>query len=344
MPIWFALSFIAFQPVEISLDLVDTWKHDHIFGGYRFATSVLPDGRLAGMFQKDMPFVINKESYEQLRPRGQGPGDLQSAFGLFYGDDRLVIAEHTGKIKFFKQAGDAFEWERLVLRKAGPSGFFIDDLVFCQDRIFLAGFTMIMGRNDKITRTRVKVYDADGNFQKQLVSETGTKDDFVNHSLFKEQHLASDGKTLFFMGEESMRVWEIDGASASETRVVDLEKPAFYKPITDKHYAPKKGGGFWTNNEIDERVVFWKTTYSRVTNLEIMPEYLLVQLRTTRTSGPKFALLFYRRSDLSLAAIAYLNDLMVGVHNDKIYTFKGGNPGIDDDAGDAIVHIYRTGL
>ena len=104
MVTWIFFFLLAVDP--LALRHVETWQVDYEFGGAYLNAIVDDGGDIIGIFYKDAPFIMNAETMVDLRPGGQGPGDLMEAFGLFLDGPNLIVAERTNIIKtFVKQAG-----------------------------------------------------------------------------------------------------------------------------------------------------------------------------------------------------------------------------------------------
>jgi hypothetical protein len=333
------LAFIN-PPFEATLNTVETWKHDKLFGGKRFGTIVEPDGALLGQFQKDMPFMMTKKTVTDLRPMGQGPGDLVSAFGIdIWGDDLLVV-EWTGKIKKFSKHEGAYELKESIHRRAEATAFQIDDVACTDDRIFIAGFSMgATEGSDLFTFTTLKAYERDGSFLGNVISHTAEVETFSTFNNWRERHLKHDGGTLFFMSESSLDLYVIDKDTFSDHTIVSLDRPSFYVPMPEDFFRIfDKRGRILDGATISKSVVAWRQGYSRVENLEVLDDHLVVQLRTSRPSLPRFALCFYsRQNDYALESTVYTDELLVGSLGDRLYLMKGGHPGIDDEELDQTV-------
>jgi len=323
----------------IELSLVETWTHDRLFGGYRFSSIIDPQGSVIGMFQKDPPYIMRKDQVAQLRPRGQGPSDLESAFGVCLRGEEVIVAEHNGKIKVFEREGNEYKWKESIYRAPTPNGFFVSDIEWCQDRLFLAGVSMKVGQDGKSQLARVGSFDKKGKPLKEFaIAEVNLKNRMKSF-LYMSFYLATTRDRVYFMDETRLTVWEIDARTNKELRKVSLAKPSFYKPMPEDFYDFSQNEG--PRSAFEMKLVEWKTGYSRVTNMEILGDQLVVQIRTAKPGMPLFGLLFYDLETMNLQATSFLDDLLLGVHENRLYFFAGGNPGLDDEAENCSIKIFE---
>jgi len=330
--LWVAISGNAVGKVD--LKTVATWQHDKLFGGKRFGTIVDADGALIGQFQKDLPFMMTSETLTDLRPRGQGPGDLVSVFGIGFRDQDLIVVEWTGKIKAFTKVNGAYEPKGSIHRKVENSALQIDDFAWVGDRFFIAGFAMEPTvEKDKFAFVSLKSYSRDGAFLGNLVTLLEEKEAFSVHNNWLERHLKTDGETLFFMMENNLDLHIIDPADPKANhRIVTLERPPSYQPMPDSFFHIfEKNGRLMDGAAISYKTVEWRKGYSRVENMEILAEHVVLQIRTAHEGIPRFALCFYEKSEKpALVGLTYTDDLLLGSLGDRLYMMAGGHPGIDD--------------
>ncbi|MDJ0841321.1 MAG: hypothetical protein QNK37_32725 [Acidobacteriota bacterium] len=322
----------------MDLPLIETWEHDFPLGGRRFATLVHPDGSLIGMFQKDPPLRVDKNGVTQLRPRGQGPGDLESAFGLCLMDGALVVIEHTGKIKVFNREDNDFQWDRSIHRKAGPAGLFVDDIAWVAPHLYIAGVTYTIKDEEHAIRDHVKVYTQDGTYVNDLVRQTVPRSELVRANLFMEYHMKADDRHVYFIREDEPVLWVIDGKKARLIHKVTLETPAFYRSMPDDAYQFKKNGKMLMGRDLAEAQTAWKTSWSRITNLELSPEFIILQMRTPNRTDDKFALLFYDHG-FNLKHTRFTDDLLLASRDNRLFFLAGGNPGVDESAENLTIRI-----
>jgi len=334
--------------LEIELQSMETWHHDRLFGGIRFGMTVDGDGALIGQFQKDMPFMMTAERVVDLRPRGEGPGDLQSSFGIGFRGRDLVVVEFNGKIKTFNKVNGAYDWQGSIYRKAEPSSFMIDDVAWSGDRFFLAGFTIApTDRSDEFVLTELKAYDSGGKALGDLVSEQGSFETFVTRTNWVERHLRAHDDRLYYMTEKHLTVHLFDPGTLKEIEAVTLPRPAFYRPAPKGHFRVlDKQQRYLTGPELMGKRVDWRKSYSRVENMVVTRDYLVLQLRTASARLPRFGLCFYDRNNgFSLEGISYTDDLLVAGRDGLLYLMAGGHPGVDDDEIDqTVVSIVRPVL
>jgi len=338
----------AYPPNEIALRVEETWRHDKVFGGVRFGTLVDPDGALIGQFQMDPPFLITSESITELRPMGQGPGDLISAFGVGLRGEDLVVVEHSGKIKVFSKQKGTYAYKESIHRKAGVSAYMIEDFTWVGERFFIAGYTLEpTDEKDRFTLVEVKAYDHRGTFLGNPIEETGESADFQTRNTWIERHLKTDGHALYFMTEQSLELRVIDPLTATVTDRLRLERPPFYVPIAEDAYRLNEDNGRKLRGpEIMMKLPEWRKSYSAVENIEITKDYMVVQLRTARDHLKRFALCYYTRGGgYVLRGLTYTDDFLVGSSGGRLYLMEGGHPGIDDDEpNQTIIHIVTPNL
>ena len=330
--------FSAFSRADESiLVFKDTWQIDYVFGGKLFAAIVDPDGYLIGQFQKDRPFIANKDGMRFLRPLGRGPGDLESCFGACFRDGDLVIAEHYGKIKIFHKEDGEYQWKASVTRPPEGSHHFVNDLAYYQGKWFIGGFSTY-STTKGLEANHVRVYDEEGKFLTSLVN-LPVENRMKSYQLM-DYHLRQKGSRLYFLRDEALVVYVIDAAKPALTQTVELQRPRFYKEIPDETYVDKKRRGL---SGFEERLVNWRLSYSSIVNVAVTDQTLVLQLRTLNPRMKRFALLFYDLDDFELKTTYEIDDLLITNDGDRFYFFRGGVPGIDDDAGEFIVDIYQIG-
>jgi len=344
--IWCCL-LMSGAPERVVLHTIDTWRHDFFFGGQRFATLVDPHGALLGQFQKDSAFLMTKDALGMIRPDGQGPDDIDNTAGLFIDEKgRLVVVQLNGRIKVFTWQGEkSYRREASIYAKPTGAGVFFDDIAAFEGRLFLAGFGMTRGENGEFAVVRVRALDKDGSSPRNIVVSPMDAASSLTESPFVENHLKGEGSMLYAMNEKSMTLWVIDGRAASLERELELEVPPFYVPIGDDFFRQVDSRGKpWGSGRHSLKLAEWRTSYSRVENLEVLGGYLVVQIRIARANRPLFALLFYDRGDFDLIGMAETDGLLVGARDDQLYLLRGGHPGFDDEAGECIVDIVTPEL
>jgi hypothetical protein len=299
-----------------------------------FAAIIDKEGNLIGQFQKDRPFIANAKGMKFMRPLGRGPGDLESVFGVCYRGDDLAIAEHYGKIKIFEKNDGDYQWKESVTREPEANFHYITDLAYYDSKWFMSGEST-WRKGDGLEVNYIRVYDSDGSFLTSLVNLPAEKG--KSHNLI-DNFMRQDGSRLYFLIQDKLEVFIIDAAKAALQRTVTLERPSFYKELPEDAYFRNKSKltGF------EERLVSWRLSYSAITNTILTEHSLVVQLRTMTPRMKRFALLFYDRDDFTLKEIHETDDLLVVNYGPRLYFIRGGMPGIDDDAGEFTVDIYKV--
>ncbi len=334
----FSTSFSLINAAEVELKLVDTYEHDKIFARYFFDAVVDQDENLIIGFGAPGCSIVTPKEIKILAPLGKGPNDLSGYFALNIMDNQELYVEgmigrmHVFKKKDGKYSFDRTEWRQL--KKPMPP----TDCVFWDKKWFSAVTTT---KRDKKTQQfsvhYLQVFSSDGKFIKNMIHKIYEKAWNVH---LMDCHLVPQKQALFFLAENSLSLKIISGDNPKVTKTVALEPPKFYKPMPESNYIFPQTGFQVTSQEYKKFMALWKTNYSRVTNVLLEGQWLIIQARTADEDNKLFGLLFYDADTFELKHTIMTDDLLLAGKNGKLYFFRGGNPAWDD-VEDTVFDIYN---
>jgi hypothetical protein len=317
----------------ITLEEVASWRHDQIFGGRLFAAAVDKDGALIGQFQGEITFLADQNGISDFRPTGEGPGDLASCFGIDQTPEGLAVMDHTSrKIKIFTKKEDGYEWKRTVFRKVTGNHHFVNDLIYYDNKWFVAGYSAWPERNH-FANYHLIVLGPDGDFLGKYV-KTELKENFQSHLVVyfaREQ----DG-VIYLMAENDPVVHVFSAKEMKDLGTHRIKPPSFYRPPSEETYTRIP-----PNRNFQNHITAWRTSYSSIANIAVTPEHFVVQYRTAIPDKKIFVLMFYARDDFTLVDQIETNHQLVANEDDLLYFIRNGMPGYDDEAGECHIDILK---
>ena len=153
-----------------------------------------------------------------------------------------------------------------------------------------------------------------------------------------DYHLAVHNSRIFLIVENELKVYEISPDKVAVIKETNLESPPFYKKMPGDFYSFKKYNS--PGRELSRDINYWRTSYSRITNIAVEDGYLVLQIRAFEDETKKFAMLFYNADTFKLEKTVFIDDYFIGAQDGKYYFFAHGNPGRDEDVDDLIINIY----
>jgi hypothetical protein len=145
---------------------------------------------------------------------------------------------------------------------------------------------------------------------------------------------------ILSVAENEWVVTIIDAFKGAEIKRQELPKPEFYRPMPSNFYSDEPGTP-WDPNGMQRRFQRWKTEYSAIIGVILVQDSLYIQVRTCGGSHP-FAIVEYGLPGFRCKGIDLTGDLMLANQGDQVYFLKGGQPGMDDEAGELTIIRRRV--
>ncbi|MCI0470732.1 MAG: hypothetical protein L0Y73_03640, partial [Candidatus Aminicenantes bacterium] len=183
--------------------LVEKWKHDAIMPSFLFDAVVDRDGDLLTAFQKAGVKIANAKKIVDLGPFGQGPGDLDGFFTLFFCKGDLAVEGTVGKLQLFHKQGGKYIWKQNIWKKRGASYQFVWDGQFMDGKWFFAGPSMEKRGENIVTLYYIKVYAEDGKLIKNLLEKKIKTSDLMPYLHLLFYYLEQYRGSLFFISENA---------------------------------------------------------------------------------------------------------------------------------------------
>jgi hypothetical protein len=319
---------------------IEQWQYtEGIFGRVRFSFAVSDGGLISTFFKTGPRFLTPKESIA-FSPRGQGPSDLSDIMAGFPYANDIAFTEMPMKIKVFTKKNGTYVWKATKWLKMGKYPQIVRGGLYFDNKIFQAGMLMtdVVDKHKKMEVYYINVYNDEGKHLKSLVKE---KVDSYNYLHQMKHHLAAYEKNrLFFLWENRLEVVEIDADKLIITNRIKLQQPTFYKAMPKSFYARTKQ--MLEPNRFLKNLETWISSYSAISKAFIDDDYLVLQVRTLDEKLKKFAFLFYNiKNGFKLEREVLSDDYLLAVREGKYFCYANGNPGLDDEAEEFIINIYR---
>lgn len=312
------------------------YKGDKPITGSFYHALVDDDECLIAAFSRNYVVIFDKDGMKQLASRGQGPNEVDAFWTMFFMKDKLVIEGMAGRMKAFSKKADGIYTEDKVLWKQMQGAHFASrDMLCINEKLYNAGqSTNLLKEKKNYTATYLRLFDKNGKFLEDIISK--------DKSSFKDEmnmsyYLARNGDLLFLFIENELTAYCVSLGKDEFLRTVPLKVPAFYKKMPDDYYTLMKD---ITPKQFMLNLEKWRTTYSRITNVLVEGDWLVLQVRTCDEKLKKFALLFYHRKNLKLERTIFTDDLLMAAGNGKYYCFKGGSP-LYDEPEETVINIYE---
>jgi hypothetical protein len=323
------------QPFEGAFVKREEWRFPkETVSGYIWDAEVDDTGALAIMFFHDGIKIVAPDRVAQLAPVGQGPGDIERWMALAFDGKFLVDVEASGKLKYFEQISSSYVFKKqdwLLMDRDFPA---VRGAAFWNGKWYLAGFS-----NSDPLSTDVKGY---------FLSLFQGKKRPAKRFLFKNfggafrgpsllsVHVRRAAEKLWIMLESEPLLYIFSCRDDKVENTVQLPVPEFYRPIKD--YWPFVRDPL---SKIKVDYEKWLLSYSRIENIRITDNHLVVQVRTANQALPKFAMIFYKLSDYSMDGVYLTGDYFLAERKGRYYFFKDGNPGLDEDANSINILVFE---
>ena len=333
-----ALCMLINWPID--MHPIEKWSLDYYLGGMYFNALIDHDGALVAYFDKDQAFVANIKQWKELRPQGNGPSDLFSAHAMALTREHLVVFDSNSRVKYFKKSNDGYAFDnRTYFLTPGKSFAAVSDMVLTDNALFVCGAAL--GPTGFGSITYVRSFDLQGEYIADLVSENFGKD-IAEQIQLKRYFLKRVGTRVLYLKEDELDAWVFDSTTTKDPKAVTrvpLEKPEFYRKRPENFYF------FTKDTNLDKfhiDVQKWRTGYTAISNVATLDVYLVVQVRTNSTRFRKFGLLFYDNQTLKLQHVRYTDHFLITARANKLYLHQGGEPGMDPEADQMIIHVLQV--
>lgn len=315
----------------------DEWRHPLRLSGMLLYSLLDSQGDLLLFFINEGLFMVNDRQCISISPRGEGPNEWTSSVrGLCLVDSRLVMLEVSGRIKFFEKRDKRYQClETKWIKSSVP--FLSKNIFHDGEKMYQIG--MEMRRSEKLPYEAHRLIVYDGRTLKEeaiLLLESFSSDNrFYETALFP---VYCQGK-MFLVKETDLSLIEVSGGATLQVKKRKLQMPKSYRVMPKNFYQYKK---YAENRLFVKDIKEWSMSYSAVTNVVIVGERLVVQIRVFDDPVNKFLLLVYNLgSFFSLEQVIPVDDFLLGAHRNVLYCFKGGSPLLDEKADDLVITKYQ---
>jgi len=334
------LSVFSFAPGLEEIVLTDKWEHTDEIPG-RIQHSVIDkDGCPVGCFFIIGNKLITRDKVVSIAPWGQGPDEVTNTSSIFpYKDGDLAIIESPSRIKIFKKENDTYKFKKSIWLKRGETFHAIHNSLFFDGKFFIAGLEILKTTQAENEVSAIKVYGEEGNSLKNLLVEKWPAKIFETRNPSQmRRYILNYKDNIYYLIENELRVSVVSGKNLVDEKKVELKKPDFYKKMPDDFFSRKKPP--MAPLELMKAVEHWLVSYSRITKAVVEKDWLIIQVRTCNPKLKRFALLFYNAGNFNLEKTFFIDDLLLGSKDGKLYCYGGGDPGLDDDIVKAVIKIY----
>ena len=316
---------------EEDFNLKDIWEFpEQKLGSYIYDSDISPNGDVIFMGFKWWIVRVNKKGVSLLAPKGEGPGELKSPFNFFIKKNLIAAMETYGKISFFKIKKNSYEFQNSIFLR--PSNQIKSSVFECGGKFYVGGF-LFASPGGLSKGYFLTIYDKSG----KPLNKTLLLDFKRNSRIYLSRTFIRRYKNrLFIILEFSPTIYWLNCGEEEIRGKIRLKMPDFYIPMKK---LPESPGGAITKRSLQEIYENWETSYSRIEQIEMDGDYMILQIRTLKK--PKFALLFYDLKDFSLREVYFVDDRLLGVKNGTFYFFANGNPGFDEEADEFKIKVYE---
>lgn len=334
--IYFLFVFINLSLFSKENDhIIETWEHPEETFNNIFYSTVDSDKYIIASFYKTPVLSMTSKKIIKFAPYGQGPNDLTNVVGICFYKGDLAIAERFDKIKIYKKDKEKYKWKETKWLKSGKFALIAKNIMFCANKWFIAGSEQLEYKNGILYCSYLKVFDEKGNVLKQLIKKQYTE---PNREYMMSYYIPAYKNKIFFLSENDLNITIISADKLEIIKKISLTKPSFYKKMPEHFYRWKKYMNMKDNLRNDLET--WKMGYSRITNAIVIGGYLILQIRTCDENKKNFALLFYNPVNFKLVKTLFTDDFLMGGMDNKLYCYKNGNPGYDEDTDECRINIY----
>jgi hypothetical protein len=325
--------------LSIELKKLDTWKFERTYGKQIITSFWDSSGDLIVVFGIQ-PVILNKNKCIPFATFGQGPDEIINLYACCEYNGNLALFEDVNKIKIFKKKGENYSSEQTIWLKRDPLPFFLKSALFYKGYFFLAGMKIQnFSQSNSMDISNLQIYEESSkNWVKSLLSEMGLK---PGRQYEIARFLIPFKDYVLYLKQNELKIYYISVRNLEVEKAVNLVPPSFYKPMPKDFYARKDYKGNHREYLLDLET--WATNYSAITKAVIYQnDCLMVQVRNCSKEGGKFALLLYDlKNNCSYKGYIFLNDLLLAEKNGIIFCYSGGNPGLDDEAKETQINIYK---
>ena len=332
--------FSSFMMGLEELVLTDKWEHaDEIPGRIQYST-IDKDGCPVACFFKIGNRLITRDKIVSIAPWGQGPDEVMNTCSIFpYKDGDLAITEDPGRIKIFKKETDNYKFKKSIWLKRGGTFHALHNTVFFDGKFFTAGLEILNYTQAEAEISSIKVYDEEGNFLKNLMIEKLPTKTFETRNIVDmRRYILNYKDKIYYLIENELKVSIVSGKNLVDEKKVELKKPDFYKKMPDDFFTVGKQGQ--SSIERSLNIEHWLVSYSRITKTVVEKDWLIIQVRTCNPKLKRFSLLFYNAGNFNLEKTFFIDDLLLGAKDGKLYCYGDGDPGLDDEVVKTVIKIY----
>lgn len=255
-----------------------------------------------------------------------------------YKDRYLAIMESPTRIKIFQKKGETYDWKETVWLKRSPLFQVPQCAEFADGKWFIAGHECL---NEDCTKISwLKVADDKGSILKNdIIVFKYSKAEALKRKFFEmRRYFVRYKNSFFYFIENKLKVYVISIKNLKVEKIVDFNPPYFYKKMPDDFYIQKdyRNPLLEMKRDLDK----WQVSYSRITRALVEGDKLILQIRTCRKDLKKFALLIYNADTFKAEKTFFIDDLLLGSKDGKLYFFANGDPGLDDEVTKTVINIY----
>jgi len=315
--------------------LQETWVMPEDYYGKIFYSTIDNDSHIVGTLYKTGNIIISRDKTILFSTFGQGPNEVMDVRAIFYIGNELAFFEGPERIKLFQKNKDSYEYKRSVWLESSASFHIVTNGLYCNSKIFLAGFEKLDFGNKESKASLLKVYNEKGDFLKNMIIIEIKKN---QRKYMMDRFVMAYNNQVFFISENIPFVHIISADTLEEIDQIQLELPDFYKTMPKDFYSHE--GAYKSFNEFMLDSDYWKTYYSIITKAIINEGNLIIQIRTCDKKRKKFAVLFYSADSFKLNKILFINDLLLGADKNYYYFYANGDPMFDEEADKSEIHVF----
>lgn len=331
----FSIFYNSLSGIEITLQ--KKWVKNDAVNGFVMKSEINYYDELVIMFFKSGIKIVSRDKYYNMAPLGQGPGDVYAWENFILNNDQFIEIESYDKIQVFKRKKDRYQYENTLWKEKDKGLQQVKSALLINNKFYFSGCVYKNDNPKTPENFWIQVFDRKGNFIRDLVPlKNRSKRYYLMGS-----YMVNKGDRIFFTAEHLPEITIISSKSDQIISKKRLKMPHYYIPIPEDCFALKLKKRLSLAN-IDKIFAEWRMNYSRIVNVKVCGDYLLVQIRTCRQNQKTFALLFYDMEKFELHNTFFTDHLLVASKNSTLYFLNQGNPRIDDEAGDMIILLYKV--
>jgi len=340
---FFAFLIMALSHSIYSLNqivLTEKWEYTEDIPGRIQYSTIDKDGCPVACFFKIGNRMLLPKKVIPITPIGQGPDEVMNVASIFiYQGIDLAVGEDPSRIKVFQKDNESYKFKKNIWLKRGPNFHLTANTLYFDKKIFISGFEMMSYNPSVMQISYVKVYDEDGNYLKNLLNESIPTEILKTKNIVElRRYILNYKDKIYYLVENDLKVNVISGRNLTEEGQFKLKLPDFYKKMPDDFFLMSKPGESFAEKELN--MEHWLVSYSRITKTVVEKDWLIIQVRTCNPKLKRFSLLFYNAGNFNLEKTFFIDDLLLGAKDGKLYCYGDGDPGLDDEVVKTVIKIY----